>query len=138
MHPLVELAKLAVEIYVRDHKTILPPSTIPAEFLENEAGVFVTITKNGTLRGCIGTYAPAQENIALEVIQNAIDAAVNDPRFPPISIDELPYLNYEVYILEEPQQITSLKDLDPQKFGIIVVSAGRRKSGLLLPGLEGI
>ncbi len=138
MHPLTKIAKLAVEIYVQEGKMIFPPRDIPAEFLNNQAGVFVTITKKGELRGCIGTYAPAQENIASEVVQNAIDAAVNDPRFEPVSVNELPDLFYEIYILEEPEQITSFKDLDPKKFGVIVASAGKRKSGLLLPGLEGI
>lgn len=137
MHPLAELAKTAVEIYVTEGKMIFPKGA-PAEFSERQAGVFVTITKNGELRGCIGTYAPAQENIALEVVHNAIDAAVNDPRFLPVATEELAKLNYEIYILQEPEQITSIKDLDPKVFGIIAASAGKRKSGLLLPGLEGI
>jgi AmmeMemoRadiSam system protein A len=137
-HPLAQLAKTAVEIYVRENKMIFPPKDTPVRFTRQQAGVFVTITKNGELRGCIGTYAPAQENVALEVVHNAIDAAVNDPRFTPVGISELENLKYEIYILQEPEQVTSFKDLDPGVFGVIVVSAGRKKSGLLLPGLDGI
>ena len=138
MHPLTRLAKQAVEIYVNEGKIIFPNKEIPAEYSEKQAGVFVTISKNGELRGCIGTYAPAHENIAHEIVHNAIDAAINDPRFEPVSAEELPNLSYEVYILEEPEQITSIKNLDPKTFGVIVVSAGRKKSGLLLPGIDGI
>lgn len=138
MHPLAELAKIAVGIYVSEGKMIFPPKDTPAEFLNRQAGVFVTITKNGELRGCIGTYAPAQENIALEVVHNAIDAAVNDPRFIPVAADELASLDYEIYILQEPEQVMSIKELDPKVFGIIAASAGKRKSGLLLPGIKGI
>jgi len=138
MHLLAKLAQTAVEIYVKEGKMIFPPQNIPEKFLTQQAGVFVTITKNSELRGCIGTYAPAQESIALEVVHNAIDAAVNDPRFEPVSATELPDLSYEIYILEEPKQITSIKDLDPKIYGVIVVSAGKRKSGLLLPGLKSI
>jgi AMMECR1 domain-containing protein len=60
MHPLVSLAKSAVENYILEKKIISPPEDLPKEFLEKRAGTFVTIEKNGELRGCIGTYLPTE------------------------------------------------------------------------------
>jgi len=103
------------------------------------------------LRGCIGTYLPTRENIAKEIVSNAIAAATEDYRFEPIQKKELPYLKYTVYILSKPELVKDIKELDPKKFGIIVktipIASNRDvvfnghspyKSGLLLPGLEGI
>jgi len=136
MNPLVLLAKLAVENYIEDKKTILVPDNFPKEFLARRAGVFVTIEKNGNLRGCIGTYLPVRDNIGEEIIHNAISAATEDWRFGPIKKTELPHLSYIVYILNKPEKITDISELNPKKFGIIVKSGG--KSGLLLPDIEGV
>jgi len=78
MHPLVKLAKNAVKTYINDGKIIAPPFTVPQEFLERKAGVFVSIRNDSQLRGCIGTYMPAEENIVQEVVSNAIAAAMCD------------------------------------------------------------
>ncbi len=80
---------------------------------------------------------PTEANIAEEIITNAISAATRDYRFPPITEKELPSLSYSVYILDEPRQIKSLKELDPKKYGVLIKS-DKGKSGLLLPDLEGI
>ena len=133
---LPKLAKLAVETYLEKGKIIEPPSDLSPEFLQSKAGVFVTIEKNGQLRGCIGTYLPTCENIGKETIQNAISAATQDWRFGSVSKEELPYLKYIVYILSKPEPVNDVKELDPKIFGIIVKSGF--KSGLLLPNLEGI
>jgi len=136
---LCGLAKSAVEIYTKDGKIISPEfavGEIPEEFLKTRAGVFVTIQKEGDLRGCIGTYLPVYDNIVQEVIHNAIAAAGQDCRFGPVVIEELPLLRYIVYILSKPAHVESLEELDPQKFGVIVKSGHAR--GLLLPGLEGV
>jgi AmmeMemoRadiSam system protein A len=151
MHPLVSLAKLAIENYVKEGKIISPPEDLPKEFLEKRAGTFVTIEKNGNLRGCIGTYLPIQECIAKEVIQNAIAAATEDWRFGPVQKEELPYLSYTVYILSEPELIKDISELDPKKYGIIVKNVPISptgdvifnghfvpKTGVLLPDLEGV
>ena len=139
MHPLVKLAKETVEKYIQEGITINPPLDLPQEFLASKAGVFVTITKNKKLRGCVGTFLPTQENIAKEVIHSAIAAATEDYRFEPINRDELPQLNYEVSILSEPEKIKDLSELNPKKYGIIVQSAQNPfKKGLLLPDLEGV
>ena len=153
MHPLVKLAKSATETYIKEDKFIVPPSDLPQEFLAKKSGVFVTIKKEGKLRGCVGTYLPTQENIAQEVIKNAVSAATQDYRFGPIREEELPLLSYTVYILSKPELIRDKLELDPKKYGIIVkttpyttsdkegvVFNGRipPKTGLLLPDLEGI
>lgn len=130
------LAKMAVENYIKEGKVITPPKDAPGELLNKKAGVFVTITKNGDLRGCIGTYLPTKDNIAKEIISNAILAATEDDRFGSVKIEELPNLSYTVYILDKPEPIKNIDELDPQKYGIIVQSGF--KSGLLLPGLEDI
>ncbi|MCD6147822.1 AmmeMemoRadiSam system protein A [bacterium] len=136
MHPLVRLARLAVEKYIKEKEITSPPSDLPKEFLEKKAGVFVTIEKNGNLRACIGTYLPTKESIAEETIRNAIAAATEDWRFGPIQKEELPFLSYIVYILSPPEPVKEIKELDPKKYGIIVRSG--LKTGLLLPDLEGV
>ena len=159
MHPLVYLAKQTVETFIKEGKIIEPPDDLPKEFLSSEfvellkrkAGTFVTIEKNGNLRGCIGTYLPLRQNVAEEIIYNAVAAATEDYRFGPIQKEELPYLSYTVYILNEPELIKDIKELNPKKFGIIIKTAPLTpsgdvvfnghfvaKTGLLLPDLEGV
>ncbi len=58
MHPIAELAKMSVEAYVREEKTIAPPEPLPPE-MAVQSGVFVCLKKGGELRGCIGTYLPS-------------------------------------------------------------------------------
>jgi AmmeMemoRadiSam system protein A len=135
MHPLVSLAKRTVEEYVRNKKVISPPDELTPE-MRQRAGVFVSLKKKGELRGCIGTFLPTTENVATEIIQNAISAATRDPRFMPVSPEELDEIEYSVDVLSEPERVSDRKDLDPKKYGVIVKKGERR--GLLLPDLEGI
>lgn len=135
MHPLVEFAKRSVEAYIRKGTTIRPEEPLPPE-LSEKAGVFVCLKKGGELRGCIGTYLPSCDSVANETITNAISAATKDPRFQTVSEDELDKLSYSVDVLSCPEKVGSIAELDPRKYGIIVVSGFRR--GLLLPDLEGV
>ncbi len=134
-HPLVELARLTIETYVREGKQIAPPVPLSPE-MQQRAGAFVSLHACGDLRGCIGTIEPMQPNLALEVIHNAIMAATEDPRFPPVGPEELPALEISVDVLSAPERIASADELDPKKYGVIVQSGYRR--GLLLPDLEGV
>lgn len=134
-HPIVELAKRAVEEHVKHGKTIQPPETLTPEMKER-AGVFVCIKKHGRLRGCIGTFMPLFRNVAEEAIRNAIGASSEDPRFPHVSKEELPDLVYSVDVLSAPEKVDDIKKLDPKKYGVIVES--NRRKGLLLPDLEGV
>jgi len=134
--PYVRLARETVERYVSTGKRIPVPEYLPEEALTRRAGTFVSLKKFGQLRGCIGTISATEENIAKEIIQNAISAAVRDPRFPPVTPMELKDLVYSVDVLGETEDIDSSEDLDVKKYGVIVSSGYRR--GLLLPNLEGI
>lgn len=133
--PYIKLAYSALEKWVRENSRIKPPDDIPEEMLEKKNGVFVSLKKNGELRGCMGTFEPTQENVAREIIKNAISASSRDPRFPPLQNEEIEDLEISVDILSSPQPC-SRDQLDPTKYGVIV-KKGRRK-GLLLPDLEGV
>jgi len=135
MSPMVRLAKKAVDTYTRK-KEIIPPPAKLASRMKKQAGVFVSIHKSGQLRGCIGTFEPSQDNVAQEIIANAISSATRDPRFPPVAADELKDLEYSVDVLAEPEPVKDRSMLDPKKYGVIVESGYRK--GLLLPDLEGV
>jgi AmmeMemoRadiSam system protein B/AmmeMemoRadiSam system protein A len=134
MSPLVGLAKKTVETYVMEGKTHQPEEITPE--MRVRTGVFVSIHKFGELRGCIGTIEPTEKNVAEEIINNAINSATRDPRFPPIAPNELKHLSYSVDVLTKPEPIDSQDQLDPKKYGAIVEAGIRR--GLLLPDLEGV
>lgn len=135
MHPLVKLAKDTIEHYVRTGKIIALPDELAPEMMQ-KAGVFVSLKKRGELRGCIGTFSATAENVAAEIIQNAVSAATQDPRFAPVGEKELDDIQYSVDVLTEPEKVSDRGQLDPVKYGIIVKSGERR--GLLLPDLEGV
>jgi AmmeMemoRadiSam system protein A len=130
----VQLAKQTIGTYIKEDKVIKPPVGLPPEAKE-KAGVFVSIHKGADLRGCIGTFLPMQQNIAEEIIANAIAAGTQDPRFPPILTKELPELEISVDVLSKPEP-AKIDELDAKKYGIIVSCGGKR--GLLLPDLEGV
>ncbi len=132
----MRLARETLEAYVRERKIIDMPAWVPEDFLERRAGVFVSLKKGGGLRGCIGTISPVRDNMAEEIIENAISAGMQDPRFEPVSTGELAALTYSVDVLGEPESIGSLGELDVKKYGVIVTAGYKR--GLLLPDLEGV
>lgn len=139
MNPYTKLAQKAVEQYIETGKTIEPDPGLPKEMLENKAGVFVSIESNGNLRGCIGTYLPTKDNIAQEVISNAIAAATQDYRFSRIKKQDLASLSYTVYVLKKPEPIEGIQELNPKEYGILAKTLSMPpKSGLLLPDLEDI
>ncbi|MCL2124099.1 MAG: AmmeMemoRadiSam system protein A, partial [Desulfovibrionaceae bacterium] len=130
------LARQSLEYTVRSGRRLPLPGGLPDELLNNQAGVFVSLHKNGRLRGCIGTIAPATGNVALEIIQNAVSAGLHDNRFEPVEAAELPLLIYKVDVLSPPEAIAGPEELDVKRYGVIASSG--RKRGLLLPNLEGI
>jgi AmmeMemoRadiSam system protein A len=134
-HELVNLARQTIELYVRRHERPPTPQRL-SELLAQRAGAFVSLHLGGELRGCIGTIEPQQASLAAEVIANAISAATRDPRFPPVTPAELGELDISVDVLEPAEPISSLDELDPSQYGVIVESGARR--GLLLPDLEGV
>ncbi|MFW5972034.1 MAG: AmmeMemoRadiSam system protein A [Bacillota bacterium] len=131
----VKLAKKAIQEYIINEERIETPSPLP-DNLKKRAGSFVSLKKNGQLRGCIGTIQATKQNLAEEIISNAISAAAKDPRFRPVKKNEIDELDISVDILEEPEKIDSIDKLNPDRYGVIVQKGMQR--GLLLPNLEGI
>lgn len=139
---LPALARLAVETFVLTGKQIPAPERVSG-ILSARAACFVTLrlesgqTRSGELRGCIGTIEPAMQTLAEELIANAIKAASRDPRFGPVSAQELPNLRYSVDVLSAPEPAT-FAELDPTIYGVIVEDEAGSSRGLLLPDIEGV
>jgi AmmeMemoRadiSam system protein A len=134
--PYVRLARKSLEHYIKYNEKLKVPDDLGEEFLNRRSGVFVSIHKDGMLRGCIGTIKPVRKNLAEEIIENAISAGTEDPRFDPVTEEELPKLVYSVDVLKDPEPVSSIDDLDPKRYGVIVSKGLRR--GLLLPNLDGV
>ena len=137
----VRLARLSVETYVAGRRPVSLREaerklSLPEVLKKTKAGAFVSLHKEGQLRGCIGTISPTCSCLAEEILQNGISACSRDHRFSPVAQDELPYLEYSVDVLGEAETISSADQLDVKRYGVIV-SRGRKR-GLLLPDLEGV
>lgn len=126
--------KNAISEYVTNNAVIKIPKKYPGS-LNKTNGVFVTLTENGELRGCVGFCSTRRK-----IIENLRDAAIEsclDSRFLPIGAEELPYLDFDVSILTEPTIIKAenpaelLKKITPKKDGLIIECNGN--SGLFLP-----
>lgn len=131
------LARRAVETLVLSGEPLKVTEDLSGILAERGA-CFVSIkTRAKDLRGCIGTIEPAKQNLAEEIIMNAMNAATRDPRFPPVSAGELANLVYSVDILAAPEPAT-FEDLDPSMYGVIVEDETGSARGLLLPAIEGV
>lgn len=131
----VSLARQSLDTYLTSKQYLKVPENV-GELGTKRAGAFVSLKKQGQLRGCIGTIEATRQNLAEEIIYNAVAAALHDPRFSPVLPEELNELTISVDVLEEPETINSLAELDPKVYGVIV-SKGRKR-GLLLPDLPGV
>ena len=137
MDQYVQLARNTIDHYIRKGQIYRPSSgELTEEMSTARAGAFVSIHEHGELRGCIGTIEPVRRNLAEEIISNAISASTRDPRFEPISEEELDQLEINVDVLTTPEPISSEAELDVKRYGVIVEKGYRR--GLLLPDLEGV
>jgi len=139
MSPHARLARLSLEHYLRFHR---PLTQVPPEIAEalkgRQAGAFVSIhSVDGDLRGCIGTLNPCKPSLVEEILANAILAGTQDYRFPPVTLEEMGYLELKVDVLSQAEDIRSPEELDPRRFGVIVTTAEGRR-GVLLPDLEGV
>ncbi|UQZ91046.1 AmmeMemoRadiSam system protein A [Deltaproteobacteria bacterium Smac51] len=139
-HPYPRLARLTARKYLGGNP---PDASLTKEISSDPAlwspqkACFVSIkTVSGELRGCIGTILPVRENLGEEIMANAVSAATRDPRFKPMVSDELGGVTFSVDVLSQPEPVSSLAELDPAYWGVIVEKDGRR--GLLLPDLEGV
>ena len=132
----VSLARETIEKYILSRERNTVPDRLPSEMKNRKAGVFVSIHKDGRLRGCIGTILPVRRSIAEEIIENAISASTRDPRFDPVCPEELERLEISVDVLSEPERIENRDELDVKRYGVIISSGAKR--GLLLPDLDGV
>ena len=133
--------KVALETiiqYLEGRKAELPEDDIPVELSKTRNGCFVSLHKtDGSLRRCIGTIEPVEENLYNEITRNAIAAAMRDSRFSPLTLEEMDDVEISVDVLTVPEEIFDLDDLDPQIFGVIVTD-GAFKRAVLLPSIPGI
>jgi AmmeMemoRadiSam system protein A len=135
---LTSLARRAVETFVLKHKVLEPERVEASRLLSQRSACFVCIKTEGReLRGCVGTIEPEHDSLAEEVVDNAIKAATRDPRFRPVSAEELSRLRYSVDVLGALEP-TTLEDLDPSVFGVVVTNDSGTRRGLLLPNIDGI
>jgi AmmeMemoRadiSam system protein A len=135
---LPRLARLTVETFVREHRVLSAPP-VPADSpLKQPSACFVSIKlDDGDLRGCIGTIEPTRSMLVEELRANAISAATRDPRFSPVTVNELPRLRFSVDVLSSPET-ARMEDLNPAIYGVIVTDDREQRRGLLLPAIEGI
>jgi AmmeMemoRadiSam system protein A len=127
------LARRAIEEYLRSGRVIDPPSEPP---FDEPSAAFVSLHRGPDLRGCIGSILPGADTLGEEIVTMAIQAATKDPRFPPLTVDELDDLEISVDVLSAPESVDGIEHLDPSVYGVIVTSGFRR--GLLLPDLDGV
>lgn len=126
---LLEIARKSAESAVKDNKLYDLPANLPSSLMQDR-GAFVTIKKNGALRGCIG-YTAAMQSLALTVRDVAGFAALRDPRFPPVTARELPQLTYEISVLSPMRRVMDLNQIKVGEHGLMIRKG--RYRGLLLP-----
>jgi AmmeMemoRadiSam system protein A len=127
-----DFARACLEAMVRRQR---PPEPPEGGFYGRRAACFVSLKRRGELRGCIGTLTPAEPDLGHEIVRNTASAAFSDPRFPPVTADEVDALSCSLDVLSA-SELATLEELDPRRYGVIV-SAGARR-GVLLPDLPGI
>jgi AmmeMemoRadiSam system protein A len=132
---LLELARGTILARLRDRK--LPQLPVGPAVFGRKLGCFVTLEKEGDLRGCIGNIWPAHP-LAEAVQQNAVSAAFRDPRFPPVRDEEMSAIKIEISVLTEPRPLTYTSGadlLDKLKPGVhgVVISQGFRRRSTYLP-----
>lgn len=150
-HPYVKYAWAVIKYYLEHKRSAkvnimndaltvdvqsIPITDEQKQCLMMKRGAFVSIKKNGVLRGCIGTIEPSTTALYIEIAMNAISACSKDPRFEPICLDELEQLTLSVDVLSELETIVDITLLDPKKYGVVVQRG--RQHGVLLPDLNGI
>ncbi len=125
---LLKIARESIELFVKEGKIVQLEEDDP--ILKTKTGVFVTIKEHGMLRGCIGFTEPLFP--LYEGVQKAgILAATQDPRFRPLSKEELPLIHLEISVLTPLRKINNVKEIVVGKHGIMISKEGKR--GLLLP-----
>jgi AmmeMemoRadiSam system protein B/AmmeMemoRadiSam system protein A len=126
---LLALARRSVEMAVKEHK-LYPDAPSSFDSFNQERGAFVTLKEHGELRGCIGYISPLRP-LATTGRDVAAGAAVEDPRFPPVTVNELGKLEYEISVLSPLRRVLDVNSIQVGRDGLIMKRGG--KMGLLLP-----
>jgi MEMO1 family protein len=126
---LLALARKSVEYVVQDKFAYEPPASASAT-LNQERGAFTTLKKSGELRGCIG-YTSAAKPLYVTVRDTATLAAMQDPRFSPVSTSELPSLEYEISVLSPLRRVVDVQQIRVGEHGLLMKNGD--SEGLLLP-----
>lgn len=126
---LLKIAREAIEARAAKKLKLLNPA-LETEALKKDAGAFVSLHKNGRLRGCIGVFA-SKEPLWKTVQNNAVAAAFQDPRFTPVEAEELPQIDIEISVLSPLRQITDVNEIEVGRHGIFIMQG--RNRGVLLP-----
>ncbi|MCJ7507703.1 MAG: AmmeMemoRadiSam system protein A [candidate division Zixibacteria bacterium] len=125
---LLNIARKTIEARVKGQKP--PEFKVDSEILKENRGAFVTLEKNGQLRGCIG-YIQAIKPLYITIEEMAEQAALHDPRFAPVSEEELNDLGIEISVLTPLKKISDISQIEVGRDGIYIRKGFN--SGLLLP-----
>ena len=125
---LLALARNTIKDYAT--KGMVPKYSTSDPVLKEKCGAFVTLHNHGKLRGCIGMIEGVQP-LCDTVIEMAIEAANNDPRFDPVTADELADIDLEISVLFPKQKVKSYEEIELGKHGVIVKRG--YASGVFLP-----
>lgn len=125
---LLNITRQTIEEYVREGKR--PTFEVAEPALKEKRGVFVTLHEGGSLRGCIGQIMPVGE-LYQAVSTMAIESATADPRFPPVSPEELNEIEIEISVLTVPKMIRSIEEIELGRDGVIIKRGMRQ--GVFLP-----
>jgi MEMO1 family protein len=126
---LLALARKSVE-YAVEVKEPYAPDASASETLNQEHGAFVTINEAGQLRGCIG-YTAAKKPLYMTVRDTATLAALQDRRFKPVTVAELPKLEYEISVLSPLRRVLDVEEIRIGEHGLLMKNG--KFEGLLLP-----
>jgi len=127
---LLRFVRDVINTRLRHEEMPMPTDAEDTPVFQEKRGVFVTLKKNGQLRGCIGYPLPHKKLIEA-VYDNALAAAFQDPRFPPLQSEELDEIHIEISVLSVPQKIVSPEEVMVGRDGIIISTSTNK--GLLLP-----
>ena len=132
-HTLIDLAREAIRHYLTTGE-YLDVSGMPGD--GPACGLFVSLHDQpqpgeieGDLRGCRGSIRPFSPTLYAEVVRQAVNSAVDDPRCPSVEVDEVDDIAITVYLLKPQERVHGLDELDPARYGVIVEGSGGREAG---------
>lgn len=125
---LLQLARSAIETHLTGEDD--PPPLNLTEGLGRRGGAFVTLHKDGDLRGCIGTFT-SDEPLYMTVAEMAVSAATRDPRFHPVTTEELDHVTLEISVLSPLREVAGPDEIEVARHGLYIIRGDN--AGVLLP-----